>query len=423
MTNMSDRFIVTPGDSQSIRHFRNTDILEESRVARGVDGYRANTRYRSRRRDAEYMETLAAVQNFWADYREGAVSDLLMREAVGITQEPFVRRELMRQYPELFNEAMTSSDFQSWSDDMLDRNVLTEWQHQEVDFSGIAKIRRDIKDFRTIRAYKMDGGLAHPQEVAELEHFKYDMRTQSYLDYTVTKRLKGFAHSWEMTVNDDLSLLTGFPRLIAKSFRLGWQKWVTEKFVDVNGPLATFFTAGNGNRIPNNPVFSYDSLIAGLGLFTKFKDSDGNPVDLGGGVTLMVGSWDLLMEARRIKNMLTATKASGTHTLESNNFVAELFEIVYNPWIPLVASTANGNTSWFLFKSPSVGNPAMELGFLRGYDTPILYKRAANAIRIGGGEDSTGDFDLGATDYKGLMVYGGRMVEVTSAVASNGSGA
>jgi hypothetical protein len=94
-----------------------------------------------------------------------------------------------------------------------------------------------------------------------------------------------------------------------------------------------------------------------------------------------------------------------------------------NPYISAIANSANGNTSWFLFGNPDVGRPALEVGFLRGYETPGLYEKAPNTMRVGGAVDPMlGDFDTQERRYKGMLIIGGTRLDGRATVASNGSG-
>jgi hypothetical protein len=65
----------------------------------------------------------------------------------------------------------------------------------------------------------------------------------------------------------------------------------------------------------------------------------------------------------------------------------------------------------------------MEVGFLRGHDTPELFMKSPNSIRVGGGvvgaED--GSFETDGVDYKVRHVVGGTLMEPKAAYASKGA--
>jgi hypothetical protein len=95
-----------------------------------------------------------------------------------------------------------------------------------------------------------------------------------------------------------------------------------------------------------------------------------------------------------------------------------------DPYIPIVASSSNGSTSWFLFANPNNGRPALEIGFLRGHESPEIFIKAPNAQRVGGGNVNPmdGDFDTDSIQYKVRHVLGGVTQDNKMSVASNGSG-
>jgi hypothetical protein len=95
-----------------------------------------------------------------------------------------------------------------------------------------------------------------------------------------------------------------------------------------------------------------------------------------------------------------------------------------NYYIPKVATTANGSTSWFLFANPSASRPAIEVGFLRGHTDPEVWMKEPDAMRIGGGgiTPMDGDFDTDSIRYRVRHVMGGVVQDWKATVGSNGSG-
>jgi hypothetical protein len=98
---------------------------------------------------------------------------------------------------------------------------------------------------------------------------------------------------------------------------------------------------------------------------------------------------------------------------------------IMNPFIPLIATVANGETTWGITMDPAAQNrPAMEFGQLAGFETPQVFSKVPNTMRVGGGVDaSLGDFYTMSQELKVLTVYGGARIDGRSTVASNGSGA
>jgi hypothetical protein len=165
-------------------------------------------------------------------------------------------------------------------------------------------------------------------------------------------------------------------------------------------------------------------------VFGNMRDADGEPITIESAELVVPPSLEVVA-----MNIINATEiwvttgsgdlAGGTAAQQVHvaNWVRNKLRISVNPYIPVVASSANGSTSWFIFASPQSGRPALEVGFLRGYEQPGLYRKASNTMRVGGGiEDSLGDFDSGEVQYKGMHIIGGTRLSPIMAVASNGSG-
>ena len=141
-------------------------------------------------------------------------------------------------------------------------------------------------------------------------------------------------------------------------------------------------------------------------------------------VTLVVGPSNYVT-AENIQNatLVDATIKGGSTNSRAriNNWIINKLRVVRNPYIPIIA-TGKPN-SWFLFADPSVGRPALEVGFLAGFDQPQLYQKAPNTMTIGGNVDPMlGDFNTMCREFKCLVVFGDCQLDPKSAVGSDGSG-
>jgi len=108
----------------------------------------------------------------------------------------------------------------------------------------------------------------------------------------------------------------------------------------------------------------------------------------------------------------------------SRTGIEGLLRVVVDPYIPVI-DTTNGHTSWYLFSDPRRIHAA-EYAFLRGYEQPQVFKRMANAMRLGGGQVEE-DFDTDSIGYKVRHVFGGSHANAAggwrAAYWSDGSGA
>ena len=345
-----------------------------------------------------------------------------------------------------FQEAMTTGDFQHLFSDVIDRSLLGNYMSITPTWQALVR-QGTVPDFREANRHYVDGvnaalgrelrsdGSGRPvDELRELE--PYPMRYPSDDKYTIRVRKYGRAVglSWESIINDVLDALRRLPGDLALAARLGEEWAVYNLFFDANGPHASFFTGPAGNIIntangasADNPPLSIAALQDGFTVLSKQRDSEGEPIQLDM-VTLLVPP-ALEVVANNIVNgttlrVTTAGGASGQE-LETANWMNRRLQVVVGNYIPDIAATANGDTSWALFGNPNTaGRPAGELATLRNAVAPRLFVKASNARALGGGETDPmdGDFEHDATAWKVRHNWGVAAMEQNQAVASNGSG-
>ncbi|QKW15374.1 Mu-like prophage major head subunit gpT family protein [Verrucosispora sp. NA02020] len=335
-----------------------------------------------------------------------------------------------------FQEAMSRSDFTVLFGDIIDRQLLAAYQTRPVQWPTYAK-RGRVRDFRTVKRFTLDGGEATLNQVKELAPYKVRSVTDNAYTYAVAKYGDQIAVSWETMVNDDLDALTDLPTRLGNAARRTEEKFAAQLFSGAGGPDGTFFSNANRNLInatvtgsgtPTNPPLSITGLQYAMQTLGQQKDTDGGPIYVEG-VTLVVPP-ALEVAANNIINateILAATgggDGTGRDQLRVTNWMRNRVSVVVNPWLPIV-NTTNGNTAWYVFANPNVGRPAMELGFLIGHETPELWVKSPNAMRVGGGPvaPEEGDFEHDAIQYRVRMVLGGTLMDPKSAVASLGTGA
>lgn len=329
-------------------------------------------------------------------------------------------------------EAMTTSDFPNLFGDILDRQLLGAYREYPMTYREYVRIAT-VNDFRTVKRFAVDGADGELDAVPELTPYPATSIDDKADIYAVTKRGKRFPLSWETLVNDDLDALRDAPTRLARGARRSEQRFVTELFVDSSGPHASLYDAGFSNIVTGNPALSIDALQTAMQVLAAQTDTNGEPIYFET-VTLVVPP-ALEIRAQQIVNAteLRSTAAAGggtaTNQLIAQNWMRNRVRISVNPYIPIVASSSNGSTSWFLFGSPSDGRPALEMGFLRGHAEPALFRKRSDQDRVGGTAGPDGDladFDTDAIQWKVRHVFGGARLLQTggakSTVASDGSG-
>ena len=358
---------------------------------------------RSRQRDAKYLGKLAEAAQFMADVYGG-------------------KRPLHQ-----LREALTTSDFPYLFGDILDRQMLANYQEAPYSWNRYCK-RARVRDFRQVKRFALTGAEGALAAVPQLTAYPAATMGDAYYYYTVAKYGKIIPISWEALINDDLGAFQDLPARLGKSARRTEEKLATELFVNTTGPHSSLYTGGT-NQITSNPVLSINALQTAMGYLLTQEDSDGEPIVVER--MILVVPPQLQVTAYNILNAVqiwAKTEGGGTSAQELvvGNWVknAGIVETVTNFYIPQVASSSNGSTSWFLFADPNAGRAALELGFLIGHEQPEVFMKSPNAARVGGGSaaPTDGDFDTDAITYKVRHVVGGGRMDPKMTVASSGAG-
>lgn len=334
-------------------------------------------------------------------------------------------------------EAMTTSDFPLLFGDLLYRQLLGQYQPWPVTYPAYFKIV-EVRDFRKLNMYTIDGGNGLLSTVKEREPYPEVSFTEGVYQIAVVKHGKRYSISFEMVINDDLMAFQDRPGIMASMTRRSEEWLATTMMADANGPHASFFTAGNANKIvantllstPVNPPLSLPALEAAMSQLRSRVDSDGQPI-LINMVTLVVPpALEILAQ-----NLLNAFElwlvgadggASSTQQLHTKNWLQGRVRLEVNPYLPIVSSSANGQTSWYLVASTAdpAQRPAFIFGFMRGRRTPQLFIKDGNQRQLGGGavDPLEGSFENDSIDYKVRHIYGAAQGDPKMAMASNGSG-
>jgi hypothetical protein len=375
-----------------------------------------------RRSDPQYLEKFAEASDFLADVLDG------------------------RRPVHYLEEALSTSDFPLLMGDILDRQLLGRYTEMAPVYRNYCKVGT-VRDFRTVRRIATDGleGRYCPTSLTpELAQAKENNSlAETGYTYAVDVYEKRVALNWRMLVNDDLDAFRDIPDRLARGARRTEQYFASQLYVDANGPHASLFTVGNRNIVNAtnagagftavNPPLSIAAVQQGFAVFGNLRDADGEPIEVEA-VELVVPP-SLRVTAENILNAtelwITSTTGdtmgggSAAQQAHVSNWMKAKTRLSVDPYIPIVASSANGTTSWFLFANPDSGRPAVEIGFLRGYESPGLYQKLPDTVRVGSStpEMMLGSFETGELQYKGMHIIGGTRMDPKAAVASNGSGA
>lgn len=387
----------------------------------GLQGYQRLHEGRSARRQAKIASAVA----LWGDLLGGKVPMYYLQEALQPRTYP-VLRAIESNYPGLIviSEAHTTSDFPLLTGDVLDRMALARYRAFPSPWRQFAKVST-VRDFRTVRRIAVDGAEDRWNDIPEQEEVDYAAMSETGYTYAPKKYAKAVKISFEALMNDDLDAFSDIPDRLGRGGARTVNHFATSLYVDANGPHASLYTVGNGNIVTGNPVLSVAALNTAFSILGAMTDTEGEPIVVE--EAILVTPPQLRVTAQNIMNQISVdvVEVGGTanQTVRVDNWIRGNLTHVVDPYIPIVASVADGATSWYLFADPSVGRPALEVGFLAGFQEPQLYQKLANTVRVGGGVDQmAGDFSTMSQEYKGVVCFGGARLDPKCTVASEGDG-
>lgn len=330
-------------------------------------------------------------------------------------------------------EAMSTSDFPLLFGDILDRQILAEYQAVPSNWKQFVKERK-VRDFRPVEyRYFPDGSASESQlePVRELaEYPETSLEDLAKISYKVGKFGRRLPLSWETLVNDDMDYFASIPNRFGKAAARTESRRAIGLFVNAGGWVSPFFSNGNNNLLTGaGSALSINALQTALARFANLKDDQGEPILVEAAILVVPPSLEIvaqnILNATEIRmdqaaiNQGTVTGPAGT--VVTGNWLKNRVRVVVEPYLPVI-NTTNGDTAWALFADPNSGRPAGEMAFLRGHENPEVFIKSPNAIRVGGGDADplNGDFDTDSIQYKVRHVLGGTRVEPKAAVASNG---
>lgn len=461
-------------DYDELADLRESAIVRENAAEvhqiQGAEGFAPK---RLNRTPLHRRRVLAAAR-LLADVQEGRQEPVLFREAMSPTRA-WALRALRESYPDLFlgnnptlaqgiglRETMSYSDYSALTVDILDRLLYKYYTAAPLTTMPLVK-KKDLRDFRLVARYEMDNAVrpftrvpaASGSDTTLVPHGAGEPPTERSMQQAArevtgsTQRVtyqpqlyQGMMSvNWRALVNDDLGIFQDATERLAISGRRTISEFITLLYMASGGFNTTLVNSTFGNAITvangassNNPALSFQGMIDAITILQKQKDLDGQPITFDGDLFLVFGPalyTTAMSMAKAIQADISVgggtTNAQGfpSQRLRTDNWVMRGVIPIQDKWIPIVCTTAGvQDTAWGLVYDPnSQARPMLELGMLTGYDTPQIYQKIPNTMRVGGGVDPMlGDFYTMNQDFKGILVMGGTQIDGRSSAWSTGQG-
>jgi hypothetical protein len=432
--------------------------LDQQDSMRGFSAARGREQSAHRRRVTEAARLMA-------DAIAGKIDPWFVKQALQPTHEVAVSY-LAEHYPHLYRhmndglalkETMSVTDYQALYVDVLDRMYYGYYQGFPVVNKPLVRIHQ-CRDFRIVSRYLLDGlvtpftamdAAAPPPQQAMSGPVPQDGSTfpttnTAPIQYQPKLYQAMASVNWRAFVNDDLGIFKDIATRLALSANRGITTFINTLYTAYTGTgtgagfNTALYNAGYANIIntangasSTNPALGAQGLMDAWKILSGMKDSSGQPIVMAGRVICFYGPSNYAV-AMNLKNMLSnhvsveggSQNSEGfpTQWIETNGWIAQNIEWVMDPYIQEPYNSDPG--TWGLIVDPATQNrPAIEVGFLQGFEVPQLFQRVPNTMRMGGGVDPMmGDFLTMDQDTKIVSVFGGTQIDGRSTCASNGTG-
>lgn len=394
-----------------------------------------------------------------ANVLQGREDRYMLKQAMRPTS-PIYTQYLRESYPGLFadgeysrfRETMAVTDYQALYIDVLDRKYYGYFNAFPV-LSWPLVRRHPLMDTRLVSRYLNDGlvtpftkqlGFANgaPQQnlYGPVPQGGATLATASTapIQYQPELYQSGASINWQAFLNDDLGIFDDVPKRLAIGANRGLENFLTNFFFQTSGPNTNLYKAGYRNLITttygasvNNPPLNAQGIQDGFKVLSAQRDSSGQPIMMMGNQIFLVYGSTYYAAVENLMNQLSVQVSVEGGTTNSDGFPSQFVQVnnwlvkkitpIYNPYIDIVATDHPG--SWALVVDPgSQERPAVEVGTLKGFETPQMFEEIPNTGRVGGGlAPEMGNFYTLNRNQKILSVFGGNWIDGRSTVASNGS--
>ncbi len=401
------------------------------------------------------------------DCVSGREEPIIFKEALMPTRQVFVDY-LHERYPRLWEsdsrriglrETMAVTDFSALFTDVLDRALYGYYTDAPITNMPLVS-RVTLRDFRVVARYAVDYGTKPWSEVyddtalpatptaAGEPPTQRSLRQAAREVLGATQRVTyqpqaysgGMSVDWRAIINDDLGIFRQMTQHLAIGGRRTIYSYITSLYMSSGGPNSTLYNSTFKNLVTqtygaskNNPALDFQGLSDAIIVLEKMLDVEGQPITFEGQLYLWYGP-ALETTVGALLNSVGQADLSvlgGTQNTQgfpqarlrvATQYMTRNMKPIQDKYIPIINTSSSSATCWGLMYDPGVqARPAIELGFLASYDTPQLFQKAPNTMRVGGGMDPmVGDFYTMQQDYKGLLVFGGTQIDGRSTVASTG---
>src|SRR5690625_109005 len=345
-------------------------------------------------------------------------------------------------------ESVSTSDFPFLFNQLVDYGIINAYAQLPSLWQTFAA-RTTVTDFRPQRMRQWYEDLTQLPEqgggetrtaqalprVPELSEYPTFTLAAEETSYGIAKYGKRFPFSWEVFINDELQVIMDLPGVMAQTASHTEDILALRTLMGSNGFNPSFINTewDFGTLVPSGNVLQDNPPLTVGALEQAFANVSQRRVN---GRIVTVNSWTLMVPpsleatAQRIASVaeyVEHVQEDGvTREYTYPNPVRGRFNVVVNPWIPVVDTSDTMCNS--VYMDPSGGsdgtNRAIVVPFLAGEEVPDVRISGDTGRAIGGGDVDSyrGSFTHDDVQFRVRHILGGSGLNPAPIVASRGDG-
>lgn len=319
-------------------------------------------------------------------------------------------------------EAITTTDFPYLFGGIIDRELLARYKVAEADWRAYTKVGM-VSNFNQHTRHRLDGLTNVLPLVGEKGEYLPEPISDQIYYRQVFKRGMQFDISWEALINDGLGAFEDVPQRFAEA-GANTDAWlVTSQYASATGPHALLFAVAG---ITNAGVLALTiaNLEATLTLMAEQQNTLGQPMGIRGLHLVVPPALEFTARAiitSALKQWSEVGAGGGIPLPTLNVLTQKGIQLHIDPWLPIIDTSGNVDTTWYLFADPAQGY-AIGLDHLKGHEAPEICMKASDKVSVTGAPISPFDGDF-ATDnvlYRVRVCPGGNRIDPRFAYAQVG---